>query len=60
MSWDLPPGTTHRDIEDRFGDKTFCDGCEEAMSVDDLDDDNLCADCAAKKREEDEDKEVLE
>lgn len=55
MSWDLPPGTTHKDIEDRFGDETYCEGCEEAMNVDDLDDNNLCECCAKKRQQEIED-----
>lgn len=59
MSWDLPPGTTHKDIDDAAGSgEPVCERCEK--EVEEIDDDYLCEECAAEKREEDEDKETLE
>ncbi len=54
MSWDLPPGCTHKDIEDRFGDDSYCEDCEEDKSVNDLNDDGVCAECAQRRKEMDE------
>lgn len=66
MSWDLPPGVTNKDIDERGEDTCpTCDGCEDEVGdTDDLNDDNLCETCAkelaAEMEERDADKETLE
>lgn len=62
MSWDLPPGTTNKDIDDAAGSgEPFCDGCEN--EVEEVNDDGLCEECArehAADMEEEKEKETLE
>lgn len=54
MSWNLPPGCTERDIDNRFGDVGRCAQCDEKFDTDDLDKDWLCEDCAEEIEEEEE------
>ena len=50
FGWDLPPGTTHRDIDIRFGDKPqppLCKMCEKNIVDETLDGEGICQRCLA-------------